>query len=72
MLMENHHVALAFTLVTDLAREVYYRCKSGVEVSAKSVAYSMHLADPSVEQCKQSFNNASQRGVSIAHGKSAA
>jgi len=55
MLMENHHVALAglaFTLVTDLAREVYYRCKSGVEVSAKSVAYSMHLADPSVEQSR--------------------
>jgi len=55
MLMENHHVALAalaFTLVTDLAPEVYYRCKSGVEVSAKSVAYSMHAADPSVEQSR--------------------
>ncbi|WP_431068282.1 ParB/RepB/Spo0J family partition protein [Ralstonia holmesii] len=55
MLMENHHVALtalAFTLVTDLAPEVYYRCKSGVEVSAKSVAYSMHAADPSLEQSR--------------------
>ncbi|NKF95701.1 chromosome partitioning protein ParB [Ralstonia solanacearum] len=55
MLMENHHVALAalaFTLLTDLAPEVYYRCKSGVEVSAKTVAYSMHLADPSVEQSR--------------------
>ncbi|ARU24612.1 LysR family transcriptional regulator (plasmid) [Ralstonia solanacearum] len=53
MLIENHHVALAalaFTLVTDLAPEVYYRCKSGVEVSTKSAAYAMHAADPSVEQ----------------------
>lgn len=55
MLMENHHVALAalaFALVTDLAPEMYYRCKSGVEVSAKSVAYSMHAADPSLEQSR--------------------
>ncbi|MFV8598467.1 ParB/RepB/Spo0J family partition protein [Ralstonia pseudosolanacearum] len=54
-LMDNHHVALAalaYTLVTDLAPEVYYRCDSGVEVSAKSSAYAMHAADPSVEQSR--------------------
>lgn len=54
-LMDNHHVALAalaYTLVTDLAPEVYYRYDSGVEVSAKSSAYAMHAADPSVEQSR--------------------
>lgn len=55
MLIENHHVALAalaFTLVTDLAPEVYYRCENGVEVCAKSAAYAMHAADPTVEQSR--------------------
>ncbi|WP_052321685.1 ParB/RepB/Spo0J family partition protein [Ralstonia sp. A12] len=55
VLMENHHVALAalaYTLVTDLAPEVYYRCDSGVEVCAKSTAYAMHAADSTVEQSR--------------------
>ncbi|KHK51114.1 hypothetical protein PI87_21830 [Ralstonia sp. A12] len=55
VLMENHHVALAalaYTLVTDLAPEVYSRCDSGVEVCAKSTAYAMHAADSTVEQSR--------------------
>ncbi|MGA3983470.1 ParB/RepB/Spo0J family partition protein [Ralstonia nicotianae] len=63
MLMENHTVALAalaHTMVTDLAREVYYRCDSGVKVSAKSVAYELHAADAAVEQSRawQQINTA--------------
>ncbi|MHA6823940.1 ParB/RepB/Spo0J family partition protein [Ralstonia pseudosolanacearum] len=63
LLMENHTVALAalaHTLVTDLAHEVYYRCDSGLKVSAKSVAYELHAADSAVEQSRawQQINSA--------------
>ncbi|MGC5887720.1 ParB N-terminal domain-containing protein [Ralstonia pseudosolanacearum] len=55
VLMENHTVALAalaHTMVIDLAREVYSYCESGVEVSAKCAAFSLHTADPSVKQSR--------------------
>lgn len=55
MLMENHTVALAalaHSMVLDLAREVYYRCDSGLKVSARSVAHELHTADPAVEQSR--------------------
>ncbi len=52
VLMEQHTVALAalaHTMVTDLAREVYYRGDSGIKVSAKNVAYDLHAADAALE-----------------------
>ncbi|WP_426400961.1 ParB/RepB/Spo0J family partition protein (plasmid) [Ralstonia sp. R-29] len=56
MLMENHHVALAalaHTMVTDLAREVYYRSgEGGIKVSAKNVAYDLHAADAALEDSR--------------------
>ncbi|AXV99177.1 chromosome partitioning protein ParB [Ralstonia pseudosolanacearum] len=55
VLMERHTVALAalaHAMVLDLAREVYYRCNSGIKVSAKSVAHEMHTADRAVEQSR--------------------
>jgi len=53
VLTEHHTVALAalaHTMVTDLAREVYYRSgEGGIKVSAKNVAYDLHAADATLE-----------------------
>lgn len=56
VLMEHHTVALAalaHAMVTDLAREVYYRSgEGGIKVSAKNVAYDLHAADAALEDSR--------------------